>query len=134
MSLLGIYLKVNNYLCRIFKGRLNRVEYFFSILFILFIGFIAYLLLISSFIFLKIPALVILLISAIHFLSLQARRFQDIGISWNWFYTFFFFIPLINLLTYIFLLFHEADKDNMFGPVPSDDRTFFDAFFNHNKA
>jgi uncharacterized membrane protein YhaH (DUF805 family) len=113
-----------NYIHRLFAGRLNKKNYFYSIFFLAFF----FLLLFSLEIFIplllrldEIPplfaypfgygSLVIIMFFAF---SLYVRRLHDCGRSGWW--SLLYFVPYVNALVGILLLFYEGDeKENKYG-------------------
>ncbi|MFH1968100.1 MAG: DUF805 domain-containing protein, partial [bacterium] len=129
------------YIKNLDKGRIGRKNYFLGLLFFAAIPYLAVLLM-STFVFLLAPvfntgfmwfivvavAILFYVLIFIHIICLHIRRFHDIGKS-GW-YILTFFVPLLNLIMILILLFEAGKQEvNKYGELVTDSK-FLDAIFN----
>ena len=107
MNILKLYLS--------HKGRIPRLVYTVAYFSAVIVSGVLYRMFIQSPFIANIvvmPALMIVL------LNLSVKRFHDINKS-GW-YVLLFFLPVVNFLTFLYLLFKKGTEDaNPFGPSPS---------------
>lgn len=130
-----------NYIKKLYSGRISRKNYGLGLLFFIgsFISFIllitivpSMLLLYDNYYFWGFVMIVLYAVFVIHIFSLHVRRFHDLG--GNGWRVFLFLIPLVNLMTLIYLLAAEGGREtNQYGEVSSKSIKFFDAIFNSNQ-
>jgi len=125
-----------NYIKKLYSGRINRKNYglgllFFILLLILFAAVFAGVLASDDSTFILIVMSAIYAVFIVHIFSLHVRRLHDLGESgWK---ALLFIIPLVNLITLIWLLSAKSkENDNEYGnPLPKDVK-FFDVIFSRN--
>lgn len=111
------------WLKRLYQGRLDRINYFFGIIYLL--GYLLCSLILFSFLgshlppsirhWITIPLLILWNGSLIIFgFSLSSRRYHDFGRSGGW--CLLSFLPIVNLIAGLILLFIEGNlEENKYG-------------------
>lgn len=119
-------------IANLFEGRIKSGYYFGGVVFVSFVSWVISMLLAAIFgadssVGLGLMA-VLGVVCIVLSLGLVIRRFHDLNKSG--FYVFLFFIPLVNLVVGLWILFAGGDSAaNTYGPVPAH-KSFFKALLN----
>lgn len=125
-----------NYIKKLYSGRINRKNYGLGLLFflaalILFAAILTSVLSSGESSFSLIVMAVVYAVFIVHIFSLHVRRLHDMGKSgWK---VLLFVIPLVNLITLIWLLSSRGEEDsNKYGVALAKNAKFFDVIFGRN--
>jgi len=136
--------QAEEYLKKLFTGRISRINYFTAIIVLTALAFGAGIMLISFIatfaIFLiggettgfasaliAILYYTILFLSGLYQISFSVRRFHDLGKDWKW--VLWLFVPIANIYFSLLLLSKAGDVGpNEYGPAPEMKRNLRDAF------